>query len=117
MSHVSLDNNARVTESMVVEAVFLAENGKVKQVDSNYEDAKLENALNTLGDEDSFSDSQKIKALKNVIDKRQKFSYILYPVRKYLPKWLLKEMPMDFMDKDVKSFSFMDKLTKKIKKI
>ena len=117
MSHISLDNNARVTESMVVEAVFLAKNGKVKQVDSNYEDSKLENAINTLGDEDSFSDSQKISALKNVIDKRQKFSYILYPVRKYLPKWLLKEMPMDFMDKEVKSFSFMDKLTKKIKKI
>ena len=117
MSHVSLDNNARVTESMVVEAVCLAENGEVKQVDSKYADSKLENAICALEDDNSFSNSQKVKALKNVIEKRQKFSYILYPIRKFLPKSLLKEMPMAFMDKDVKLFSFMDKLTKKIKKI
>ena len=117
MEHVSLDKNARVTESMVMEAVCLAENGEVKQIDSQYEDSKLENAINALESNNSFSNSQKIEALKNVIDRRQKFMYVLYPIRKFLPKFLLKEVPMNFMDKDMKSFSFMDKITKKIKKI
>ena len=117
MPHVSLDNNAKVTESMVMEAVCLVENGEVKQIDSEYEDRKLENAINILEGSNDFSSSQKVKALKNVITKRQKFTYVLYPIRKYLPKWLLKEIPMKFMDKDVEFFSFMDKITKKIKKI
>ena len=117
MSHISLDNNARVTESMVVEAVYLAENGEVKQVDSKYEDSKLENAINALENDNPFSNSQKIEALKDVIDRRQKFLYLLYPIRKFLPKFLLKEVPMNFLDKNMKSFSFMNKVTDKIKKI
>ncbi len=117
MQHVSLDNNARVTESMVMEAVYLAENGEVKKIDSKYEDSKLENAINALEGNNSFSNSQKVEALKYVIDRRQKFMYVLYPIRKFLPKFLLKEIPMNFMDQDMKSFKFMDRITKKIKKI
>lgn len=117
MSHVSLDNNARVTESMVMEAVCLAENGEVKQVDSKYADSKLGNAICELENDNSFSNSQKVEALKDVIDRRQKFLYVLYPIRKFLPKFLLKEVPMNFMDKNMKSFAFMNKITDKIKKI
>jgi len=117
MAHVSLDKHTKITESMVMEAVTMAENGEVKLVKTQYEDDKLAGAISTLEKSNHFSESQKLRALNNVIEKRQKFSYVLYPVRKFLPKWLLKELPMDFMDKEVKSLSFMDKLTKKIKKI
>ncbi len=117
MSYISLGNNAKITESMVMEALTMAENGDVKLVNSKYEDDKLADAISKLENSNQLSESQKLRALNNVIEKRQKFSYILYPIRKFLPKWLLKEVPMDFMDKEVKSFSFMDRLTKKIKKI
>ena len=115
MPHISVDNNLRITESMVVEAIVLAEKGQIEPVNSEYDNSKLENAIYILEGENSFSKSQKINALKYVIDKRQKFIYILHSIRKKLPKWLLKEIPIGLVGKELKSISIINKLKKTAK--
>lgn len=127
MSHVDLGTDARLTKSMVLDAIDIADGIEGLKGSETYNDSQLKQALTALEGEDEdiqkqraesgLSESSVLEAVNVVINKRQKLAYVIHPFRKILPKWFFKELPMDFMDKDVKGFGFMDKITKKLKKI
>jgi len=127
MSHVDLGTDARLTKSMVLDAIDMAEGAKGLEGSETYNESQLRQAISALEGEDAdvqkireesgLSESLVLDAINVVIGKRQKLAYVIHPFRKVLPKWMFKELPMDFMDKDLKSFGFLDKLTKKLKKI
>ena len=127
MSHIDLGTDAKLTKSMVLDAIDMADIAKDLKGSDSYNDSQLKEAvvamenedqdLRTQRDRSGISESSMLKALNVVIKKRQNLTYLIHPFRKLLPKWMFMELPLHFMDRKIKCFDFLDKFTKKLKKI
>ena len=127
MTKVSVGKDAHITKSMMVHALDFADELKSHARSGDYSDTILHHAIDMLEAENPEIEANRIAkgisrdsaaaAMDAVIHKRQKLTYIIHPFRKILPKWLMREIPLPFLDSNVKGLNFLDKYTRKIKKI
>lgn len=113
-----------LSKSLVLEAIYFAESNlktfELSQNELNGVEKQIISYVNKLKEEEkkikkeieekNLDDLAIINSIVITAEKRKKLAYFIKPFRPYLPRFLFREIKMNFMDENVKLLSFMDKL-------
>ena len=110
-----------LTRSIVMEAIKIARNKNEESGAHNYTQSQVRRAFRKVNTKNSpyknnlakLTEGQMIKAVDTIISKRHTFLFILYPLRRFIPDWLLVEVPLGFLDYRIQNVGFIDRLFKK----